>query len=207
MATQPATPRTGKPRGSYAKSAQTRQTILDAALDVFSQAGYHSGSLREVAERVGMSEAGLLHHFKNKSSLLEAVLERRDQLSYDIVPLDQMDGEASLRGLVALARRNATTPGVVELFSKLAAEATSPEHPAHAYFQNRYAWTRENLELSFANLAGRGVLRAGVTPAGATLSTVAMMDGLQIQWLLDPNLLDMGDELAQHFRQLTTLDF
>ena len=92
------------------------------------------GSIRDVALRVGMSEAGLLHHFPNKSALLAAVLDRRDQHSLQRVPFDSGDGDATLRGLVDLAAYNASVPGVVELYTTLSAEATAPSHPAHDYF-------------------------------------------------------------------------
>jgi len=198
--------RVGKPRGSYAKTEEKRRSILDAALEVFAQSGYRSGSLREVAERVGMSEAGLLHHFPNKSALLAAVLERRDEQSYSFVPFDSDDGALSIPGLVALAAYNASIPGVVELYCTLSAEATSPDHPAHDYFVRRYQWTHANLTRSFQNLADRGMLRPGVTPERAARSTVAMMDGLQVQWLLDRDSVDMADDLRSHLAELTTLE-
>ena len=45
-----------------------RQEIVDAAVEVFATVGYHKGSLRDVADRVGMSQAGLLHHFPSKET-------------------------------------------------------------------------------------------------------------------------------------------
>ena len=44
---------------------------MAAALEVFSEAGYHKGSIRDVAERVGLSQAGLLHHYPSKHLLLK----------------------------------------------------------------------------------------------------------------------------------------
>jgi len=196
----------GGPRGSYAKSEETRAAILDAALEVFSQGGYRAGSLRLVAERVGMSEPGILHHFNSKSTLLAAVLERRDELAQQFVPPTTLDGETSVRGLIELARYNASIPGAVELYCTLSAEATSPDHPAHAYFVRRYEVTRGIVRDAFEDLERRGMLRDGVTPFGAATATIAMMDGLQIQWLLDRTLLDMAEELRLFLREVTTID-
>lgn len=194
------------PRGRYAKSDVTRAAILDAALEVFAHGGFRAGSLREVALRVGMSEAGLLHHFNSKSRLLAAVLDRRDELAEELVPRDLSDGVNALHGLIALARFNASEPGVVSLYCTLSAEATSPDHPAHAYFVERYVVVRARLHTAFADLEARGLLRPQVTPRDAAMKTIAMMDGLQVQWLLDRSLLDMGDELSAFFRTLTTVD-
>lgn len=196
--TRPATTR--KPRGEYAKSEAKRQAILDAALEVFAESGYRAGSLREVAQRVGMSEAGLLHHFRSKSALLMAVLDHRDDLARAIVDFDQPDGIIALRGLVALAERNASTPGVVELYCTLSAEATSPDHPAHDYFVRRYVFVRESIGAAFERLKAAGALTPGIDPHRAAVATTALMDGLQVQWLLDPSSTDMAQALAEFFR-------
>ncbi|GAA1924761.1 TetR/AcrR family transcriptional regulator [Microbacterium aoyamense] len=206
ISTKSSTVRTRKPRGEYAKSAATRNAILDAALEVFAQSGFRAGSLRDVAARVGMSEAGLLHHFKNKSALLQAVLDHRDDHARELVDFDLLDGVESLRGLVRLARYNQSIPGVVELFCVLSAEATSPDHPAHEYFVARYASVRESITAAFGRIADSGRLLPGADPARAAVATIAMMDGLQVQWLLNSEAVDMADAL-QEFVGALVLDF
>ncbi|HEY8721851.1 TetR/AcrR family transcriptional regulator [Pengzhenrongella sp.] len=198
-------PRTRKPRGEYKKSKQTRLRILDAGLAVFSENGYRSGSLREIAELVAMSEAGLLHHFPGKSALLAALLDHRDNLSRERVNLDAEDGLDTLRGLVDLARHNATTPGVVELYCTLSAEATTADHPAHQYFVDRYTAVRDGIWQAFTRIEKLGLLRPGVDPRRAAIKSIALWDGLQIQWLLDRDVLDMGDELHEYFQSLVTV--
>ena len=200
-------PRARKPRGEYAKTGAKRMAILDAALEVFAESGYRSGSLRDVAGKVGMSEAGLLHHFPNKSALLAAVLDRRDQHSLEFVHFDDEDGAVALRGLVELAVYNASVPGVVELYCVLSAEATAPDHPAHEYFVGRYDQTRANLGHAFETLERDGRLMAGVTPQGAAVATIAMMDGLQVQWLLDRDVIDMAEELKGFLGAFVDVDF
>jgi len=202
-----APPRTRKPRGEYAKTSAKRTAILDAALEVFAESGYRSGSLRDVALRVGMSEAGLLHHFPNKSALLAAVLDRRDEHSLTRVPIRGDDGAATVRGLIELAAYNASVPGVVELYCILSAEATSPAHPAHEYFVGRYEFTRSNLRTAFEILEGEGRLAPGVKPQKAAVATIAMMDGLQVQWLLDRESVDMAEELRAFFAGFVDIDF
>jgi AcrR family transcriptional regulator len=196
----------GRPRGAYAKTRKTRAAILEAALAVFAKGGYRSGSIREIAEAVGMSEAGLLHHFPSKSALLAEVLELRDQHSLELVPIDGPEPLEILRGLVKLARYNASVPGVVELYCTLSAEATTPDHPAHAYFVGRYRTTVENLTSSFERCAERGLMHEGVRPASAARATIALMDGLQVQWLLDRDSVDMAEELDAYLRSVVDLD-
>lgn len=189
-----------RPRGEYAKSEATRQAILDAALEVFAVSGYRAGSLREIAQRVGMSEAGLLHHFPRKSALLQAVLDHKDDLARSIVDFEIPDGVQALRDLVELARYNSSVPGVIELYCTVSAEATSPAHPAHEYFKNRYVYVRTTLAAAFARIQEAGRLAPGIDPGKAAVATIALMDGLQVQWLLDPTSTDMAEALSEFFR-------
>lgn len=49
---------------------ETAKVILEKAQDLFVEKGYERASMREIAERVGISKAALYHHFKNKEEIL-----------------------------------------------------------------------------------------------------------------------------------------
>jgi len=53
----------------------TRETIRAVALELFSNKGFEQTSLREIAERVGLTKASLYYHYSSKQSLLLAVVE------------------------------------------------------------------------------------------------------------------------------------
>jgi AcrR family transcriptional regulator len=197
---------TGKPRGTYAKTAGRRREILEAGIEVFSAGGFRSGSIREIAERVGMSQAGLLHHFANKNELLAAVLELRDDKSREYTDGSEDDGLETIRGLISLVEYNASVPGLVELHTTLSAEATAPDHPAHDYFVQRYAWVSSFITTAFERVRDAGQLASGVDPAGAARGMIALMDGLQVQWLLDRTSVDMAEETRQYVRRLITVE-
>src|SRR3954466_5143961 len=110
-------------RGAYAKTPARRQEILGAAVEVFSGSGFHKGSLRDVAERAGLSQAGVLHHFPSKNHLVEAVLGWRDeQAQARFTPATS--GRLTIRALVDLVDYNQReTPELVELYATLSAEA------------------------------------------------------------------------------------
>jgi AcrR family transcriptional regulator len=52
-----------------------RDTILQAALQLFSERGFNATSTSKVAQKAGVSEGLIFRHFKNKEGLLEAILE------------------------------------------------------------------------------------------------------------------------------------
>ncbi|MET3426343.1 AcrR family transcriptional regulator [Actinoplanes tereljensis] len=188
----------------YAKGRAKRRDILDQATALFGEAGYRGTSLREIAARCGISHPGLLHHFPTKQSLLLAVLELRDEVDAEWITLGAPRGAAALRRLVDLVRLNATRRGIVELFTVLSAEATAADHPAHAYFVNRYRTLVRDLETAYTEACADGDLRPEVEPALAARELVALMDGLQIQWLLDDTSVDMDAAIGAHLStQLT----
>ncbi len=189
----------------YAKGRAKRREIIDQAMALFGEAGYRGASLREIAARCGISHPGLLHHFPTKESLLLAVLEHRDDVDSAWIGADDAGGLDGLRRLVDVVERNAARRGIVELYAVLSAEATAADHPAHAYFQDRYRRAREATGTAYRRAAEAGALRDGVDPATAGVELVALMDGLQVQWLLDGGSTDMAGIVRAHVQaHLTT---
>ena len=58
------------------RSERSRTAILDAALDLFSHRGYGATSMRDIAGTAGVSTGSVYHHFKDKESIFQALLER-----------------------------------------------------------------------------------------------------------------------------------
>ncbi|MCK6079405.1 TetR/AcrR family transcriptional regulator; helix-turn-helix transcriptional regulator [Microbacterium sp. EYE_5] len=178
---------------------------MDAAFQTFSRSGYNRGSLREVARRAGLSEAGLLHHFASKSELLIAVLQYRDDHARETFALAPESGRRALEELLRLAEYNFTVPGVVELFTTLAAEATQPDHPAFHYFKRRYESVRAGLASTLRHIETQGQLRGHVDPDIAAPQIVALWDGMQIQWLLNREAVSVPEHLRAYLNTLLTV--
>ena len=101
-----------------------------------------------------------------------------------------------------LIRRNTKQPGLVRLFSVLAAEATDPSHPAHSYFAERYRSVERIISGGIAR-SPEQILRTGVDPSMAARLMLAVMDGLQVQWLLAPEFT-MEDALDAFLKLLVS---
>lgn len=181
---------------------ERRKRILAAAIEVFGEQGYRGTSLREIARRVGISDAGLLHHFGSKTALLAATIAERDELDR----LRREESEAAGVAFVDTMRnqvdRNTHSPGLVALHVVLSAEATDPQHPAHDSFRERYRSIRHQDDRSFARLQEDGQLRRDLDPERVGQLVTAMMDGLQLQWLLDPDNVDMAGLFEDFLRLL-----
>lgn len=55
------------------KASDTRQKILEAALDLFSQQGFHGTSIREIAAEVGIRKSSIYNYFSGKEDILEVI--------------------------------------------------------------------------------------------------------------------------------------
>ncbi|MBD0708018.1 MULTISPECIES: TetR/AcrR family transcriptional regulator [unclassified Streptomyces] len=170
-----------------ARSEERRAEILLAALEVIAERGYRGAALGAVAERVGLTQQGLLHYYPTKEALLVAVLEERDRWDTS-GGRDRENWRLDL--LDSLVEYNAMRPGIVQTFSALLGESVTEGHPAREFFTDRYTQVRGDLarilRLEFGDL-----LPGGLTPERAAPLLTAVMDGLQYQWLLDPSAVDM----------------
>jgi AcrR family transcriptional regulator len=80
-------------------AGQRRETILEAATEVFAASGYHAGKVSDVAARIGVTEPVIFQNFGSKSALFAAVLDR---LAGDVrASLDDLaDHHDSVAGLL-----------------------------------------------------------------------------------------------------------
>lgn len=181
------------------KGERTRQRIIDSATELFSRSGYRAVSLRDIASHAGITHAGVLHHFPNKEATLIHVLSKRDAVDAPLVLDEGISHRELIDNIVRIVERNTGTPGLVALYVNLSAEATDPSHPAHEYFFGRYQILRELLVPAFAELLGD---RPHPTPEVAAQQFLALQDGLQVQWLLDPGTVDMRGAVVSFLRTL-----
>ena len=82
-------------------AADRREAILAAALEVFSERGFHEASLEDVAARDGVSKALIYEHFESKSELQRALLDRYGRELLDRVVAAIAAAEAGETRMVA----------------------------------------------------------------------------------------------------------
>ena len=90
----------GDAMATRTRSEERRAEIVRAALEVIAERGYRGASLAAVAERVGLTQQGLLHHFPTKEALLVAVM---DGLQYQwLLDPESVDMPAAFRDFLTL---------------------------------------------------------------------------------------------------------
>ncbi|MEU4267281.1 TetR/AcrR family transcriptional regulator [Streptomyces sp. NPDC026092] len=179
-------------RGSYAVGDERRRKILDTAVEHFGRWGFHASSLARIANDCGITQGGLLHHFRGKEDLLLSVLAQSEQHDVERLFADEPQSYAAyLETVVALVEDNTRRPGIVRMFNVLAGESGNVGHPAHDYFKERYARVLGHTVDLMEAAVRRGELREGIDCLAAGQEQLAVMDGLQLQWALDPGAMDM----------------
>jgi AcrR family transcriptional regulator len=183
-----------KPRRTQAERTQQRKKqVIRAAIRFFGQYGFHGARLTDIARAAGVTEPGLLHHFPSKEDLFMEVLAERDRLDKELFdPATHAKAGDPLSSLQELVAHNETVPGLVQLFTVLVAESIDHHHPGHEFFKHRYQDLREQTDAVLRKAQASGEIRNDLSADDLAVMLFAMMDGLQIQWLYEPDKVSMA---------------
>ncbi|OHV30824.1 TetR family transcriptional regulator [Parafrankia soli] len=168
-----------------------REEILDVALEMFAAHGYRGTSLDTIAHRVGLTRQGVLHYFPRKENLLTAILQCREEVNRE--HLQAGHAHEDLPGqMAAIVAHDHQLSGLTRVYGVLLGESITHGHPAQEYFRKHYATVRERMSASFAERWGDR-LPSGLTPQAAATALLALLDGMQQQWLLDHTQTDQPE--------------
>lgn len=91
-------------RRTKEQAEQTKQALLDTALEMFSQQGISQTSLKSIAAGTAVTHGALYWHFKNRSDLVETLYEERalplDELFLDQLQAAKQDALVALKGFL-----------------------------------------------------------------------------------------------------------
>jgi hypothetical protein len=156
-------------RRSYPKGVRRRQQILDSVIALLAQRGVDRASLRTVGEAIGVS-----HTAETPAA-----------------------AESAVGLIVEAAERNRSIPGLVELYATLTTDALQEQHAATREFvRDRFRSLRAGLAARIESGQRAGRVAPDIDPLDAAALVIAASDGLQIQWLLDPDAVDVGRSLS-----------
>jgi AcrR family transcriptional regulator len=185
--------KTAPKRTQAERSKKSKARIVLEATRLFGENGFRSTRMSDVAEAAGLTGPGLLHHYTSKEHLLVEVLKNRDradQQHYEALFKNTV-GMKDLEALQALVEHNQSVPEMVRLFTVLVTESIAPDHPGHEFFVKRYRVYRQQYLNLLQDAQQQGRIRKDTNVEQLSALVMAVLDGLQIQWLLDPEQVDM----------------
>jgi AcrR family transcriptional regulator len=179
------------------RGIERQREIVSAAIEEFGRHGYRRRGLRRIADRIGISEAGLFHHFGTKKDLLLAILaERHAQgLRRHEVHLSP-GGVDAVRALPELMAATIEERGLAQFTQVMLAESFEPDSHSHQYYLERNRRVREDFAAILKEAVDQLPDAESVDCDVAATLIQAVMDGVQGLWLLDPDNVDPVATLA-----------
>lgn len=193
-----------RPARSRRPAEETREEILEEAKRLFSIRGYRRTTIAEVAKGVGITDAGVLHHFATKRDLLTAVLSKSTEHQAEMFK-DLLDkgGVDALNAFGEWGRVMESEPYHMGLEVVLSAEALDAPSALHDFFIRRYKVLNRWLIRAFQQGIESGDIRDDVDIKREVSSLVAYLDGMRLQWFfkintdLGPSVRDYVDHLLE----------
>ena len=185
-----------QPRGDL-----RRQQIIDAAVELFASKGYRGTGVAALADRVGMTATGLLYYFGTKERLLREVVAERDRWSQSI-PSASSRWHSRCRVCATWAATTWRRPSSRRLYLVLGAESFDDDDPLHAFFVERYELAREFVRALLHDEKAEGRVRPDVDVDAVALEVIAIIMGLEYQWMTDPERVDFGQAMETYIDQL-----
>lgn len=171
---------------SMTKGERRRQEIIDVALRMFAENGFSSTGLIPIAKEVGISHAGILHHFGTKVGLLEAVVHERDAFASLFERwFEGRPGLEPIEHLVEFAEIVIERPLVIKLISNLVVENLDDGSPLQHYFVDRDERVRHLIAERLTEAQRAGIVRSDVKPSMVGRGVLGFTIGANAQWLVD----------------------
>jgi AcrR family transcriptional regulator len=173
-------------RPKKSENRDTRQAILDAALDLFAERGFFGTSMRQIAKEVGVRESALYHHFPSKDDIFKALITHlgpgrvSQVITVDIEAMAQALGVKEL--LSRLFNLIATTwaiPQEQKIFRIILQEGARLAAAKVVSPMNTMMQVRSQLVSMFEKLAARGLIRP-IDPVATSLLFIGPMMFLRV---------------------------
>lgn len=188
-------------RRTKEEARETRNRILDTAEEVFRDQGVTSTSLADIADAAGVTRGAIYWHFRNKSDLFSAMLDRvalpMEEMIRQAADASTEDPLSRLRACCVHVLRQAAEDRrcrrVFEILARKCEYVDEVDSLSQRILQCRSEGL-EMMERALRNAMRRGQLSRNVNARRAALGLHAYVDGLIYDWLLDPACFALGKE-------------
>jgi AcrR family transcriptional regulator len=184
-----------------------RDELLAAAVELFAAGGTRGTSLEAIAKQIGATRAAITHHFKTKEALLHEIATISDLLDAAAVvpaePATGMERINSLRRWGRVIASDGRLANLARLAVVMTVEAFDVEYAARDDVVVRYQRFREGTAAIVTDGQRDGTIRADVDADHVAAEIIAFMEGIGIQWHLDPDQVDIVAVYDNYFDRLT----
>jgi TetR/AcrR family transcriptional regulator, acrAB operon repressor len=191
-------------RRTKEEAQETRNRLLDTAEHVFNERGVSRTSLAEIAEAAGVTRGAIYWHFKNKLDLFNAMMERV------ILPVEEVTEEFADGSIedpvgnirersIAILKDLGKNPQMQRVFDIMSHKCEYVDEMAP--LKDRHLEGRGecvmHIEEGFRHAIKKGCLPKSTDPRLAAIGLHALIDGLIMNWLLDPKYFSFERDAEQ----------
>lgn len=186
-------------RRTKEEALETRNRILDTAEQVFLEKGVSRTSLADIAGAAGLTRGAIYWHFKNKADLFQGMMDRI------VLPMELLvaeGGSPDAQDPIAIVRDSALSvldqvtrdPQCQRVFEICCHKVEYVDEMLQ--LRDRHIDCRGeflgHIERGLRNAAKKGLLADGINPRHAAVGLHALIDGLIMNWLLDPSYFPLA---------------
>lgn len=183
-------------RESGQTNQDTRERVMDAAIQVFAQHGYAGATMDQVAKEAGQTKSVVYWHFANKCDLYLAICERNLRQQARIVPsqaeaiMQSEDRvEALSQWLYTQLAECVVSPGRPLLFFEF--YTTSREPHVREKMQQLFAEFYASIAKMFESLQARGLIRQDIGAESLAIYVQTVLNGILLSWMLAPKHMEL----------------
>jgi TetR/AcrR family transcriptional regulator, acrAB operon repressor len=178
-------------------AAQTRETLLEAALEVFSAKGYTASTLEDIAKAAGVTRGALYHHFSGKAELYTTLVTQAASQPGQIVQQTLAEGGTFLEIMhtvfvrqIRAVEQNPRYRATAQL-AMFKLEPNPELEQANALLSQGRQATLELLTQAFAEGIAQGVIRPNLEPVEVARTFISLQIGLFHVWSTHPQSFDL----------------
>jgi AcrR family transcriptional regulator len=195
-------------RPRNADGRNTREAILEAALELFAERGFFGTSTREIARAVGVRESALYHHFESKDAIFHALIDQngpgrmRQLVAIDVDSmLEAMEPKAMLKRVLDVMVATFSIPNEQKMFRLLVQEGARIAGADVGNPVQALGRVRQGLAAVFTKLVERKAIRP-VDPSTTALMLMGPIALLRFTHLLrQPDFKVFQSEIDRFFEQ------
>ncbi len=147
---------------------------------------------------MGITDAGVLHHFTTKEALVLGVLQRYGRAVDAAIDDADLRGIDLLRAVREWGAGMEARPEISALLIALTTENLTGDTPTRRALQAAYRHGLDRYIVAFASAASSGDLRADLDPVHEASALVAHLDGIRLQWFLTDGGVSMADSVRRY---------
>jgi len=171
------------------QSEQTKQKIIESAIDLFSKKGFNFTSIADIANSTGITKGAIYHHFENKDAIFYAVLEGVRHLWREKVLRDLLGKSNAIDRLTTLFENHACIieeqENICLVLSGLVMEMDNVNDEFISALEEIFSDLTLLIERIIERGQKKGEIRTDLESHLIALNLVGIMEGSAIPWILN----------------------